>query len=58
MPLLVAVIVMGGTFFGYTGADIAQTRMQKANEAQMHWLALKQAAINQVAQETLKGEIK
>jgi hypothetical protein len=54
MPLIIAAILYGGTFFGYTGFDTAHTEILQANQVQQHWLELKRAAIDKVANETLK----
>ncbi len=53
MPLIIAVVLMGGSFFGYTGTDSAHDEMKKANQVQQEWLTLKHAAIDKVASETL-----
>jgi hypothetical protein len=49
MPLILASILFGGTFFGYSGADSAHQSMKAANIVQQHFLDLKQAAISKVA---------
>ncbi len=46
MPFIAAIVLYGGTFLGYAGHVTISERVQE------HWLQLKQAAIDQVAQET------
>ena len=54
MPLIVAVIVYGGAFFGYAGVNQARMEIKQADQVQQHWLALKHTAIAKVAAETIK----
>jgi len=53
MPLIIAAVVAGGTFFGWMGQDISSTQIRNGHRAQAHWLELKQANIQKVALETL-----
>lgn len=55
MPLIMAVVLYGGAFFGYVGGDRMHDEIKAANAVQQHWLQLKHAAIDQVERETLKG---
>ncbi len=54
MPLIVALVVYGGAFFGYAGTDSTHTRMVKANQIQQEWLAQKRGNIEKVRLETLR----
>lgn len=53
MPLMLALVVYGGAFFGYAGGDQLHERMKRDNAAQQHWLALKASNTAKVAAETL-----
>jgi len=57
MPLIVALVVSLGSFFGYAGEDQARLEMKAANQVQMHWLALKASNTAKVAAETLNQKL-
>lgn len=56
MPLIVAVILLGGTFFGYAGGDSARKEIKAANAVHQKWLKQKEQSIAVVAMETLKNQ--
>ncbi len=57
MPLIAALVLGLGSFFGYTGTDVIQTQMQRDNASQQHWLALKASNTAKVAAETLNQKL-
>jgi hypothetical protein len=45
MPLIAAVVLYAGTFFGYSATSTAQETMRAANDRHQVWLSLKKANI-------------
>lgn len=56
MPLFIAAFVLGGSFFGYMGHDVAHEEIQSAYQVQEHWLDLRDAATDQVEDETFHDD--
>ncbi len=53
MPLIVALAVSLGSFFGYAGGDKLGDKIARDNQVQQHWLMLKHTNIETIAGETL-----
>lgn len=57
MPLIAAVVLYGGIFFGYAGYTNAHGAMESGAVLQSHTFALKQAAIERVEFEMFLKEL-